>query len=205
MIPRIATATVTQPSVVLEIPGEVFSGMLSDNPEVKNTFIKRSKTLVVETTLRCAPIFNNLDTQSFSELCYISTNIAAKKDDVICHEGTMEKSMYVIGSGTARAYITIDGKEITIALLRPGDYFGEYSIFTGGSRCASVSALTDMQLVLLEGEVFESFIDYNEDTDEKISHQTHDRKNSLDHIRHDSDERQAVESRLNQIQERLGL
>ena len=205
MRPRIATATVTQPSVVLEIPGEVFSGILSDNPEAKHTFIKRCKKLVIETTLRCAPIFNNLDKQSFSELCYLSSIVTTKKDQVIAHEGKMEKSLYVIGSGTARAYITIGGKEITIALLRPGDYFGEYSLFTGNSRCASVSTLTDMQLVLLEGEAFQCFIDYNEETEEKITLQTHDRKQSLDHMRDNLVARQAAESRLNQIQNRLGI
>lgn len=204
-IPRIATATVTQPSVVLEIPGEVFSAVLSDNPEVKNTFIKRCKNLVIETTLRCAPVFNDLDKQSFSELCYLSSIVTAKKDQVIAHEGKMEKSLYVIGSGTARAYITIDGKEITIALLRAGDYFGEYSLFTGDSRCASVSSLSDMQLVLLEGEAFQSFIEFNEETEEQISMQILDRKKSLDHIRDNLIVREAAESRLNQVQNRLGI
>lgn len=203
MIPRIATATVVQPSVVLEISGEIFSSMLSSNPSIKRTFDKRCKNLIIETTLRCAPTFNNLDAQSFSELCYISSIATAKKGEVICNEGTMEKSMYVIGSGTARAYITVGGKEITIALLNRGDYFGEYSLFTGDSRCASVAALTDMQLVLLEGETFQSFIEYNEDTDEKINQKSLDRKNSLDQIRNNLMTPPEVESHLNQIQTRL--
>ena len=160
-MPRIATVTASKPSVILEIPCEVFSEILAKSPEIQHKFYKRCETRIIETTLRSTPIFSALDNQSFSELCYVSSIVAAKKDQVIAREGEMEKSMYVIGSGTARIYITINGKEVTIALLQPGDYFGEYSLFTGDSRCATVSALTDMRLILLTGETFESFIEYN--------------------------------------------
>ena len=101
----------------------------------------------------------------------------------VAHEGKMEKNMCIIGSGTARAYINVGGKEITIALPQSGDYFEEYSLFTGDSRCASVSALTDMNLVIFQGEAFESFIEYNEDTEEMITQQSLNRKQSLDLMR----------------------
>jgi len=205
MMPRIATVTVTQPSVILEIPYQVFSEILADSPEIQRTFIKRCKTRIIETTLRCAPIFSQLDRQSFSELCYVSSIVTANKDHVIVREGTREKNMYVIGSGTARVYITIDGKEVTIALLQPGDYFGEYSLFTNNSRCASVSALTDMQLLVLEGEAFESFIEYNEETEEQITQKTLSRKQSLEQMRDNLMARPAMESHLYQIQNRLGI
>lgn len=63
----------------------------------------------------------------------------------------------------------MDGKQITIALLHPGDYFGEYSLFSGDARSASVSAIADLQLVVLKGESFQDFIDYNQDVGEKIN------------------------------------
>jgi len=205
LIPRIATVTVTKPSVVLEIPGEVFSDILSKNPGIKDTVNKRCHNRVIETSLRCVPVFNDLDMQSFSELCYMSSIVKENKDKIIIHEGKTERKLYVICSGTARVYITIGGKEITIALLRPGDYFGEYSLFTGENRSASVSALTDLQLILLEGEGFHSFIEYNEETEDQISLDSLQRKQSLDHMRDNLAARQSAEMRLNLVQTRLSM
>ena len=203
MMPRIATVTVTQPSIVLEIPSEVFTSMLRENPDVQNAVLRRCKQRVIETSIRCVPIFNELDGQSFSELCQLSSLAKADQGVVVAHEGQIERSMYVICSGTARVYITVNGKEVNIALLHPGDYFGEYSLFTGEARSASVSALTDLQLVELKGESFHSFIDYNEDAEYKISLESFQRQDQLELMRDSLIARQAAERRLSQVQNML--
>lgn len=200
LIPRIATVTATRPSAVLEIPCEIFSELLAENPAIRAAVNKRSRNRVVETSLRCVPIFNDLDAQPFGELCYLSSVVKAKKNEVIVREGGTERSMYVICSGTARVYITVDGKEINISLLRPGDYFGEYALLTGEPRSASVSALTDLQLVLLEGEALQSFIDYYNNVENQLKLNTLLRKQSLD-LMHDSlVTRQTAETRLKNFQ-----
>ena len=203
LIPRIATVTATRPSVVLELPSEIFADLLAENPAVRDAVNKRSRNRIVETSLRCVPLFNDLDIQPFSELCYLASVVKAKKNDIIVREGGTDRSMYVICSGTARVYITVEGKEINIALLRPGDYFGEYALLTGEPRSASVSASTDVQLVLLEGEALESFIDYYNNVEDKLKRDTFNRKQSLD-LMHDSlATRQTAETRLQNLQTTL--
>jgi len=184
-IPRIATVTVTKPSVVLEIPTEVFADLLHTNRDLQQAVVKRCKNRVIETSLRRVPVFANLDTQSLGELCYLSSLVKAEKNAVIAHEGKIERSMYVICSGIAKVYTTVNGKEITIALLQPGDFFGEHSLFTGAARSASVVALTDVQLVVLEGETFHSFVDYNEDVEYEIGQNSSQRQNELGKKRRD--------------------
>jgi CRP-like cAMP-binding protein len=203
-IPRIATVTVVRPSAILEIPCEIFLGLLSENPAVRDAVNKRSRNRIIETTLRCVPIFNDLRTQSFSELCYLSALKKAAKGDVIVREGGTERSMYVISSGTARVFITVNGKEINIALLRPGDYFGEYSMLTGKPRTASVSALTDLQLVLLEGEAFESFMEYYNNVENQIKLHSAHRRQALDHMHDGLKARQNAETRLGDLQRLQG-
>jgi CRP-like cAMP-binding protein len=203
LIPRIATVMATQPSAVLEIPCETFSELLAENPALRDAVNKRSRNRIVETSLRCVPIFNDLDAQPFSELCYLSSVVKARKNDVIVREGGTERSMYVVCSGTARVYITVDGKEINIALLRPGDYFGEYALLTGEPRSASVSALTDLQLVLLEGEALQSFIDYYNNVEDQLKLNTFQRKQSLDLMQDSLATRQTAETRLKDFQHML--
>ena len=118
LIPRIATVTVTEPSVVLEIPCEVFSEILAGSVDMQLLVNKRCHNRIVETSLRCVPAFNDIDPQSFSELCYISSLVKANKNDVIVHEGKLERQLYVICSGTARVFITVGGTEITTKARR---------------------------------------------------------------------------------------
>lgn len=203
MIPRIATATVTKPSVILEIPCQYFSSIMADNAELQQAVVKSCQNRVIETSLRCVPVFKDLDKQALGELCYLSILAKAKKNDLIVHEDTLEKSLYVICSGTARVYITIGNQEITIALLHPGDYFGEYALLSGETRTASVSALTDMQLVMLEGEAFHSFIEYNEDTEDKINLEILQRKFARDQMRDNKSSVIETQARLSKVQSML--
>ena len=91
------------------------------------------------------------------------------------------------------------------SLLKPGDYFGEYSFFTGENRRASVSALSDLQLIVLEGEAFHSFIEYNEDVEAQINLNALQRSNSLDHMRHNIAARESAELRLSKMQDRVKM
>ena len=182
-IPRIATVKLTQDSVMLEIPAEVFQGVLNMGRHARDTLTKRCMHRLIETSLRQVPVFNNLDNQSFAELCYLSAVVTVPTNAIIAHEGKTERSMYVVCSGVARVYITVDNREIPVTLLRSGDYFGEYSLFTGQARTASVSAMTDLQLVVLEGEAFASFIDYNEQAEHDISDEATRRKIRIDDLR----------------------
>jgi CRP-like cAMP-binding protein len=204
LIPRIATVTVAQPSVVLEIPCEVFADLLSENPNVQDAVNKRSRNRIIETSLRCIPIFSELGNQPFGELCYLATLVKVNKNDVVVREGGKDRSMYVICSGTARVYITAGCKEINIALLRPGDYFGEYSFLTGEARSASVSASTDLQLVALEGEAFQSFLDYYNNVEDQMKQKTLHRKQSRDLMQDSLASRQTAETRLKDFQDTLG-
>ena len=200
-MPHIATVTVTQPSILLEIPSEVFLSMLDANQGMRNTINRRCKERIIENSLRCVPELRKLDQGSFSELCYLSSLLTAKKGAILAQEGKIERSIYVIYSGIVRVFITVNGEEITIAILRPGDYFGEYSCFTGKARTASVSALAYTRLVVLEGEAFQSFVDYYEEVESELNQKGLQRKQLLDRFRDDLISRQTAEQRMTQIQD----
>lgn len=202
-VPRIANVVVTQPSVVLEIPANVFWNILRENSYAKDEIVKRCRKRIIETSLRCVPLFSDLDSYSMSELSGLSSLIKTTKNSIVAHEGKVERSMYVICSGTARVSITMGGKQVTVALLHPGDYFGEYSLFSGDARSASVSAITDLQLVVLKGESFQDFIDYNEEIGERINTIWQQRSQELEQMRDGEKSRAIVESRLSQVQQLL--
>lgn len=203
MIPRIATVTVTRPSVILEIPSEVFTDLLSNQPQLHEAVNERFHERAIVTSLRCVPIFRELSDETIKELYQQSSIISARKGDVLVHEGKKGQGLYIMTTGIARVYVTADNEEMTLALLRSGDYFGERSLLTGEPRAASVSALTDIQAVLLEGETFQSLISSNENMKYMLDLDSLIRKHQSDHMRDMPESMQEVENILGQIEEIL--
>jgi CRP-like cAMP-binding protein len=76
-------------------------------------------------------------------------------------EGDSGDSVFFITSGRAKVISHIMGKEIELAILSPGDFFGEVAFLTGRPRTASVIALDELHVreftkILLE-EIFERY------------------------------------------------
>jgi uncharacterized membrane protein len=72
--------------------------------------------------------------------------------------------MYLIESGRVRISITDDDKkELMLAELARGDFFGEMSIIDGRQRSADARVIEDARLAILSREAFLSFVRNNPD------------------------------------------
>lgn len=200
MIPRIATVAVTRQSVVLEIPSEIFNDLISQRPQLQKAVHKRFHHRAIITSLRCVPIFKGLSDNSISDLCQHSSLLSAKKNDILVHEGKKGQGLYVMSTGLARVYVTLDGEEITLALLRSGDYFGERSLLTGEPRAASVAALTDMQAVLLEGDTFKNLAKKNDGMKHLLDLDSLIRTHQSDYLRDTPESKLEIDLLLRQIE-----
>jgi CRP/FNR family transcriptional regulator, cyclic AMP receptor protein len=58
--------------------------------------------------------------------------------------------MYVVLDGKARVVHRRDGREFELAVLGPGDFFGELALVDSGPRSADVETITDCTLMKLE-------------------------------------------------------
>ena len=72
------------------------------------------------------------------------------KHDKIIAQGTRGDVCYVLESGQALVH---QGNHV-LCHLRPGDFFGEDALITGGARNADVSALEDVRAHAIEAGVF---------------------------------------------------
>jgi serine/threonine-protein kinase len=61
--------------------------------------------------------------------------------EVIMREGEPGEAAYIILRGSCRAFKTVDGNEVELRRMGPGEVFGETAIFTTAPRTASVQAL----------------------------------------------------------------
>jgi len=107
--------------------------------------------------LRNVPLINtleDLDLQRIIDSPRTRTESFGPKQRVV-REDEIADCMYVVLDGTLNVSIrNVDGREVTVATLRAGDFFGEQALLPEGSgrRNASVYALTGATLLRIDRE-----------------------------------------------------
>jgi len=70
--------------------------------------------------------------------------------EIIVREGDQGAEAYMIVAGRCRAYRTVAGVEETLAVMEPGDAFGEMALILFEPRAASVVAIDDVTVTVLD-------------------------------------------------------
>jgi pSer/pThr/pTyr-binding forkhead associated (FHA) protein len=87
--------------------------------------------------------------------------VSHRKGDVIFSEGDIGTEMYIIQSGTVELVKSIGGETHTLATLEKGDFFGEMGVLEDLPRTASARAKTDVEVVRINGAMFDSMLKGN--------------------------------------------
>ena len=72
----------------------------------------------------------------------------------VARVGDPGDAMFLVIEGELRARVQVDNKEITLATLGPGDFFGEISLLDHGPRSADVIANQSSVLLKISSEAF---------------------------------------------------
>ena len=98
--------------------------------------------------VRRAPLFATLDDDSAREVMASMDAVRMERGDVLFHEGDQGDRLYVITEGKIKLGCTsTDGRENLLAILGPGEMFGELSLFDPGPRTATATAVAETQLI----------------------------------------------------------
>jgi len=80
---------------------------------------------------------------------------------VLFNEGDTGTEMYVIHEGHVRVTRGKGALETTLAVLPPGEFFGEMAIVTSQPRSATATVVEDARLLVLDAHTFESMVRNN--------------------------------------------
>ncbi len=69
---------------------------------------------------------------------------------LIMQEGEAGDAAYMIVNGRCRAFRTVDGQQETLAIMEPGDVFGEMALLLDEPRAASVEAVDTVTVLVLD-------------------------------------------------------
>jgi len=74
-----------------------------------------------------------------------------KRGDIIFVKDDAGQSMFIVEDGAVRIYMPgAQGTDLTLAVMQPGEFFGDLSLLDGRPRSASAEAARDTTLLTLE-------------------------------------------------------
>lgn len=97
-----------------------------------------------------SPLFDDLKEDELLEVMRGLELRSYEPGDVIFLAGEMGQSLFVVASGTAKAFVSRGGRQVLAREMEEGDFFGEISILSGGARTATVTAKTRCDLLELD-------------------------------------------------------
>lgn len=101
--------------------------------------------------LKSVPIFSELDSERLKQISQLGSRKFYKKDATVLHENETGSALFVIISGKVKvSRESDDGKEVILSILNESDFFGEMAILDGLNRSASVTAIEEAELFLVQ-------------------------------------------------------
>jgi len=101
------------------------------------------------------PLFSACSKRDLQRLARATDEVEIASGTELTVQGTIGREAFVIISGTAA--IIKDGTQV--AEVGPGDHFGELSLLDGGLRTATVTATSDMVVLVLSKPAFNGVLD----------------------------------------------
>ncbi|WP_435299262.1 Crp/Fnr family transcriptional regulator [Timonella sp. A28] len=104
-----------------------------------------------ESVVLAAPLFATMDEDERHSLVASMVKVELNRGEVLFDEGENGDRLYIIEEGKIKLGSSSgDGRENLLAILGPGEMFGELSLFDPGPRSLSASAVSDSVLYELE-------------------------------------------------------
>jgi len=111
--------------------------------------------------LKEVPLFQFLDDRERSELAAQLEVADFASGEIIFNYGDPGDAIYVINSGEVEVFFKNDtGERIVLEVATRGDFFGELSMLDSGTRSASAVASQDTQILRLDRDDLEKFLQF---------------------------------------------
>jgi CRP-like cAMP-binding protein len=105
--------------------------------------------------LKKVPIFSDLEEETLTKVSKSGIIKSFKKNNIILSEEEPGSALFVIEEGKVKVTRSSnDGKEVILAIINESDFFGEMALLDGMARSATVTALEDSKLFILQRNEF---------------------------------------------------
>lgn len=163
---RRTSVRATTRCVVLQLRYADLQPYLSQLSEFYATLRLRFRERLLQTTLARVPLLSSLTTLERLMIAQqLDDRRVERGAEIIC-AGGLSEGLYIVAEGQA----TVMHNGRTLAVLAPGDLFGEMSLLDRAPHEASIVALTPVHLLILPQPTFEYLLTQRPDIAEALHH-----------------------------------
>ncbi|HMV27579.1 Crp/Fnr family transcriptional regulator [bacterium] len=106
-------------------------------------------------TLKIVPIFSGLGIKDLEKIANVAFQRSYTKEQVVLFEDEGGQTLFIVMTGQVKiSRISEDGREVILAVMAEGDFFGELSLLDGQSRSANVVCTKDAEMLLINRDDF---------------------------------------------------
>jgi len=108
-----------------------------------------------DTLIQTVPLFSDLSETSLKVITDKMVARSYDKEKMILIEESAGETFFLISNGSVKiTRMSDDGREVILAILGEGDFFGEMALLDGEGRSANVDALEDAEVLTLQRSDF---------------------------------------------------
>ncbi|NMO22156.1 cyclic nucleotide-binding domain-containing protein [Pyxidicoccus fallax] len=156
---RLATVTVTERSVLLELTRERLGAAAAKHPQVAGAVDAFYRRRMVENLLRSNPLLSKLTPEQKAAVSRDFQLRTVTKNEALLKQGQPGDAFYVVLRGRCTPWLEQpNGRRVALAELREGDVFGEISLLLDKPVSATVRADVDGVVLRLERAAFEKHL-----------------------------------------------
>src|ERR1700682_4792221 len=132
----------------------VMTGVLHDKDSGRRSFPSDKLAM-----LRKHPIFCDLESEAFDQLCRYAKHTTLKRGATLFSKGDPGNSLFAVISGTVKiSTSSADGRSAIFNLIGPGEIFGEIALLDGLARTADATANTNCEMFVIDRREFIPFV-----------------------------------------------
>jgi CRP/FNR family transcriptional regulator, cyclic AMP receptor protein len=110
-------------------------------------------------SLSRVPLFKRLTAGELEQLAEEVTQVKYVAEETIFNEQDKGDALYVVETGSVRIWVLDeDVKPVTLAELKPGEFFGELAVLDRGPRSTNATAIEETTLHRLSSDDFHKFL-----------------------------------------------
>lgn len=114
--------------------------------------------------IRRVPLFSRCSKKELAEVAKLADEIDFRAGKQLIREGASGREFFVLVDGN----VDVRRKGRKIRSLGPGDFFGEISLVANTPRTASVTAATDVDLLVITPQAFRTLLDHQPQIANKV-------------------------------------
>jgi len=150
-VPRTATVAARKRAELLELDRNALSPLVKKHRHIADALSRLFAERVLDGVLARSRLFGVLPRTDRDALARRLKPVAAKPGEVLVREGAADAGLFLVKRGAVRVTIRRGTRDVALALLTPHEFFGDVATVRRRPRGASVTAVTDAELLWLSG------------------------------------------------------